>query len=399
MFCENCGAKIPDNAKFCKFCGAQQTPLDAPAPSAPAPAPAPAAVDKQALIAHLDALYAAEMGMVYADQLMAQLAEQKKEALRRHTVQYQPAYFTEKPPERRNCAAEAQEELDRWRKWYNDHVQSLSSGRTLTDRIMNSFYRIQDQKDLAEKRAQIAHWEEEVRLAPQRQALEDERWNKAMQPYNARKAQFDAREAARRDAWDEAGRAMGRRFDESIADTQRQKDEFAARRQKLYDLNVVYEKFRDPVAEFQLAEYLRMGLVNSLEGPQGGYAFYLNELHANRICGSIQELQRSMEKRLDELIDRMSGLAEQLRKANQRLHQVRSTVFDCCEALRSGFAATTDHISRMSDDVREELDRQARPIRDAVQRSEYNQYLAAMRRELDKYDYGRLRVPTLDEVH
>ena len=96
MFCENCGAKIPDNAKFCKFCGAQQTPLDAPAPSAPAPAPA--AVDKQALIAHLDALYAAEMGMVYADQLMAQLAEQKKEALRRHTVQYQPAYFTENRP-------------------------------------------------------------------------------------------------------------------------------------------------------------------------------------------------------------------------------------------------------------------------------------------------------------
>ena len=324
MFCENCGAKIPDNAKFCKFCGAQQTPLDAPAPSAPAPAPA--AVDKQALIAHLDALYAAEMGMVYADQLMAQLAEQKKEALRRHTVQYQPAYFTEKPPERRNCAAEAQEELDRWRKWYNDHVQSLSSGRTLTDRIMNSFYRIQDQKDLAEKRAQIAHWEEEVRLAPQRQALEDERWNKAMQPYNARKAQFDAREAARRDAWDEAGRAMGRRFDESIADTQRQKDEFAARRQKLYDLNVVYEKFRDPVAEFQLAEYLRMGLVNSLEGPQGGYAFYLNELHANRICGSIQELQRSMENRLDELIDRMSSLGELLRKANEGVYLVRSAL-------------------------------------------------------------------------
>lgn len=398
MFCENCGAKIPDNAKFCKFCGAQQTPMDAPAPSAPAPAPAPAAADKQALIAHLDALYAAEMGMVYADQLMAQLAEQKKEALRRHTVQYQPAYFTEKPPERRNCAAEAQKNLDTIRRIYEDHVRSLNSASSFTDQLINVFYKRKDKEYLAQAQAEIALLEEEVRLAPQRQALEDKRWNKAMQPYNARKAQFDAREAARRDAWDEAGRAMGRRFDESIADAQRQKDEFAARRQKLYDLNVVYEKFRDPVAEFQLAEYLRMGLVNSLEGPHGGYAFYLNELHANRICGSIQELQRSMENRLDELIDRMSSLAEQLRKANQRLHQVRSAVFDCCEAMRSGFAATTDHISRMSDDVREELDRQARPIRDAVQRSEYNQYLEAMRRELDKYDYGRLRVPTLDEV-
>lgn len=163
-------------------------------------------------------------------------------------------------------------------------------------------------------------------------------------------------------------------------------------------MDIVYEQFRDPVAEFQLREYLRMGLVDELEGPQGGYAFYLKELQAKRICGSIQELRLSMEKHLDELAGQMSDLARQLSQANKRLTQVRNAVFDCCESVKDGFSDTIQQMSSTSKQLQKEIERQTTPIRDAVQRSEYNQYLESMRKELDNYNYGRLRVPTLDEA-
>ena len=47
MFCENCGNKLPDGAKFCGGCGAKTEPAqpaytaaDAPAPARPVPPPA-----------------------------------------------------------------------------------------------------------------------------------------------------------------------------------------------------------------------------------------------------------------------------------------------------------------------------------------------------------------------
>ena len=53
MFCESCGASIPDGQSFCSNCGAaapvQPAPQAAPAPVAepePAPAPAPAAAEE-----------------------------------------------------------------------------------------------------------------------------------------------------------------------------------------------------------------------------------------------------------------------------------------------------------------------------------------------------------------
>lgn len=50
MFCEKCGKAIPDNAKFCPFCGegtTQAAPVSAPSP-APVPTPAPAPIPEPA---------------------------------------------------------------------------------------------------------------------------------------------------------------------------------------------------------------------------------------------------------------------------------------------------------------------------------------------------------------
>lgn len=89
MFCENCGAKIADTAKFCRYCGAKQLPLTEEAPvSAPKQQQNPSVskasktsatqkTEKQALIDHLGALYAAEMGVIRSEQLIQELETQK----------------------------------------------------------------------------------------------------------------------------------------------------------------------------------------------------------------------------------------------------------------------------------------------------------------------------------
>lgn len=406
MYCENCGAKIRDGAKFCKYCGARQDTLTenlSVGIEAAGPSEQQKATDKQKLIEHLGALYTAEMGIVYADQLIEQLETQKKDTARRHTLAYKAAYFEENVPVRRDCAAEAQAELDKWIAAAKQTEQRRKfQGGAATDWFAHWIVawevRDTEKKITEEEQAQIAHWQNELRLAPQRQRQEDQRWDKAMQKYNADKTQFETKEKRRKNAWERMGAAMERSFDASIANVRRQREDFVARRKKLYDMDIVYEQFRDPVAEFQLREYLRMGLVDELEGPQGGYAFYLKELQAKRICGSIQELRLSMEKHLDELAGQMSDLARQLSQANKRLTQVRNAVFDCCESVKDGFSDTIQQMSSTSKQLQKEIERQTTPIRDAVQRSEYNQYLESMRKELDNYNYGRLRVPTLDEA-
>ena len=61
MFCENCGAQIPDTAKFCRYCGAAQASMEgmenhSPLPQETAPTQG---MNKQQLIDYLDALYTA----------------------------------------------------------------------------------------------------------------------------------------------------------------------------------------------------------------------------------------------------------------------------------------------------------------------------------------------------
>lgn len=145
-----------------------------------------------------------------------------------------------------------------------------------------------------------------------------------------------------------------------------------------------------------------MGLVDRLEGPQGGYAFYLNELNAKRICGSIQELQRSIENRLDIISGQLDELVSRMRRINQQLDCLKSGIFSCYGAIENGFVHMDRNMSQtanqMTAQLREEISRQAQPIREAVQRSEYNLYLDSMRKELDNYQYGRLRVPPISRA-
>lgn len=424
MFCENCGAKIADTAKFCRYCGAKQLPLTE---EAPVPAPkqqqnpsvskasktsATQKTEKQALIDHLGALYAAEMGVIRSEQLIQELETQKNAFVNRHRAQFKPQYFVDPLPSRHDYIQEARDQIQSLQKGIDDLQHSGYSFRSKENNIfIDTMVWISMTKDRMEdrdfrKRMQQRHTQELHQLQydlqhtlPQKQQEEDRRFALAQQAYARNKKAFEQKEIARKQAWELEERTVCQNFEESKQDILQQKNDFLARRQKLYDEKRIYEQFYHPIAEYQLREYLKMGLVDQLEGPQGGYAFYLNELHTKRICGSIEELQAYLGQKLDTLSEQMSTLIHEVRRTNQKLAHLQTTLSACCTAIEDGFARTSNQIQSMSAKLREEIASQARPIREAVQRSEYNLYLASLRKELDQYDYGRLRRPTMDDAH
>lgn len=411
MFCENCGAQIPDTAKFCRFCGASQTPVSGAAVSAPVSVSGQASgsgknTEKQSLIDYLGALHTAEMGIIHSDELIKLLDAQKADYVRYHRAIWRAASFNELMPVRRDYIAEAQKEVDYRKKSiseFQDPKRYAPINNSWSAKIANLAVRMQfssyDKKEVIYQKEALEDAKRRMQEAPAAQRKEDQRVAAEMVAYNRRKQAFEAHEALRKAAWDEEEKAVCKSFDESRQYIAVKRNDFAARRDALYAEERLFEQFRDPVAEYQLRQYLRMGLVDRLEGPQGGYSFYLDELNARRICGSIDELRKSMESRMDTMIEQMGELVQSLRYANRQLEGLRGGILACCTAIEDGFTRIDRNMdksaSRMTAQLREEITNQARPIREAVQRSEYNLYLDSMRKELDNYQYGRLREPPI----
>lgn len=61
-------------------------------------------------------------------------------------------------------------------------------------------------------------------------------------------------------------------------------------REKLYSVDVVYSKYRDLIAISTIYEYFASGRCSELEGPNGAYNLYENELRANIIIGSLGQI-------------------------------------------------------------------------------------------------------------
>lgn len=72
------------------------------------------------------------------------------------------------------------------------------------------------------------------------------------------------------------------------------KNELAVANHKLtehYNKNVIHPKYRTWLAVATIYEYLDTGICNNLTGPNGAYKFYEEDLRAQKIAGSVNELR------------------------------------------------------------------------------------------------------------
>lgn len=90
--------------------------------------------------------------------------------------------------------------------------------------------------------------------------------------------------------------------------------------QKYYDLNVIYPKYRGIVPVAMFVQYLESGIVYQLEGPNGAYSRYEDELFRQLIINKLDVIVT----RLDDIRSTQYELANSLEKSNQQIMELNS---------------------------------------------------------------------------
>lgn len=90
--------------------------------------------------------------------------------------------------------------------------------------------------------------------------------------------------------------------------------------QKYYDLNIIYPKYRGIVPVAMFVQYLESGIVYQLEGPDGAYSRYEDELFRQLIINKLDVIVT----RLDDIRSTQYELANSLEKSNQQIMELNS---------------------------------------------------------------------------
>lgn len=93
-------------------------------------------------------------------------------------------------------------------------------------------------------------------------------------------------------------------------------------RNTLYSYNIVFDKYRNVVALSTFYEYLMAGRCTVLEGHEGAYNIYENEIRANMIIGQLTQVIN----KLDEIKDTQYMIYTELRSVNQSLDRLNETM-------------------------------------------------------------------------
>lgn len=100
----------------------------------------------------------------------------------------------------------------------------------------------------------------------------------------------------------------------------------------LHAKNILYEGYKhDIVALYSIREYLKMGICETLEGANGAYAQYLNDVRTQRICSSIDELRQDVLSAISQL---QTNLLSQLKVINNNIEYIGAGIKDSIDSLQ-----------------------------------------------------------------
>ena len=132
--------------------------------------------------------------------------------------------------------------------------------------------------------------------------------------------------------------------DQEIANAETTLKNLYACRNKLYAMDILFVKYRNPVALATFYEYLLAGRCTTLEGPDGAYNMYENQVRADMIIG---QLSKVLEK-LDEIKETQYLIYSEIQRVNKNLDRMNDTMQKALGALQS-MDKKTQHISENSD--------------------------------------------------
>lgn len=152
--------------------------------------------------------------------------------------------------------------------------------------------------------------------------------------------------------------------------------------QLLYDQNHLYPSFRNLIAAYQIREYLQMGICDTLEGPTGAYAQYMNDVRTARICDSITDLKRSLITAIHGL---QGTLARELQQIDSNLDSLRSDMSTSVQRLNAQMQQLHNASAAQLDAQFNEANRQLSAINNSLAISEHNRYIERRLNNVDTY--------------
>ena len=102
-------------------------------------------------------------------------------------------------------------------------------------------------------------------------------------------------------------------------------------RNELYSFNVIFGKYQNPVALSTFYEYLMAGRCTSLEGADGAYNIYEQEIRADRIIDQLGEVITQLEK----IKSNQYMIYQELCTVNQNLDRLNQTTAAISESIQN----------------------------------------------------------------
>ncbi len=111
-------------------------------------------------------------------------------------------------------------------------------------------------------------------------------------------------------------------IDDEIAQAENLLQEFYKTRNTLYSYDIIYGKYRDPVALATFYEYLMAGRVERLEGATGAYNLYESEIRANMIISQLSQVISLLEQ----IKDNQYTIYSEMKSIKTSLNQLSATM-------------------------------------------------------------------------
>ena len=204
------------------------------------------------------------------------------------------------------------------------------------------------QRKCAECEAEHKHQEEEARVSYINKA--NERLAEAKEALDKAKAKMDA-ETSTMTTKLVPSQASKILLDREIAETEELLTKSLSTRNDLYAYEIIFNKYRNAVALSSLYEYLMSGRCSSLEGANGAYNIYENEIRMNRVITQIDIVVSSLE----EIKQNQYMIYQELRSISASLEILNTTMGKALTSIQGIEVNTTsmngylEHISKNSD--------------------------------------------------
>lgn len=143
---------------------------------------------------------------------------------------------------------------------------------------------------------------------------------------------------------DMPSKAADELLEKEIAEAEGLIDETVSARNELYSYNIIFEKYRNVVALSSFYEYFMSGRCSALEGADGAYNIYENEIRMNRV---ISQLDCVIDE-LDKIKQNQNMIYEEMCNINVSLQRLNTTTTKALNAIQN-IGDSVAHISKNSD--------------------------------------------------